>query len=213
MTRAGSAGTRIRSAGRVCRLRFRCLALATALVAAAPGGGHAHTVGLGEQVLQPLANVHTALPLLACTLMLRQQGVRHATRGLGIALSCGLLAGLALWLFGGQSAHWPVAGLITAIVIGCVVAWGPMLAPPIRLAAVAAVGLALGVSLLTETHDAIDFATSLAGSFAGTLVVLEVGVSVPRVLPRWQAIGERIAGSWVTAIAMLIAALSASRMM
>ncbi len=191
------------------RLALRCLVLA-----ALSNGAAAHTVGVAEQVLQPVTGVHTALPVLAVALILRQQERLTLSRDIAIALGSGLLAGFALWLVVGPSPRWLVLALIIAIALGTLIAWARMWALPFIPAIVAVLGAGLGANLLTETHDAFEFTTSLAGAFVGTLVVLQVAVSLPRaVTRRWQAVAERIAGSWIVAIATLIVALEVRKLL
>lgn len=184
------------------------IALGAVLISSMARNANAHTIGLAEQVLQPVTAVHTALPVLAMALMLRQQEQPALSRDVAIALAAGLATGFALWLAIGPSPRWLVVALVTAITLGVLTAWGRTWAAPFILAVATALGAGIGTNLLTETHDAFDFTTSLAGVFIGTLAVLQIAVTLPQApARRWQAVGERIAGSWIVAIATLIVAL------
>lgn len=197
----------------MCRAAVR-IALCGVFLAGTSAGASAHQVGLAEQVLQPVTSAHTALPVMATALLLRQHDEVSISHKVVLALAAGLLAGLMFWTLIGQSARWPVAPLVMAIALGALVAWGRTWSLTSLLVIVAALGAGLGANLLTETHDAFDFTTSLAGALGGTLAVLQIATTLPRSFARnWQAVAERIAGSWVVAIATMITALAVRQMM
>lgn len=195
-------------ANQCARPFFTHLALIGVSVAAIPASAYAHTVGLAEQVLQPVSAVHTLLPLLATALILRQQNGMAITRTQAIALGAGLLAGFVAWNLIGQSPHWQVLTLTIAMALGTLAATGRTPATLNISWFVAALGVALGTNLLMEAHDPLDFTTSLAGAFIGSLAVLQIAVTLPSsTTGQWQGVGERIAGSWIVAIATMVVAL------
>ena len=190
--------------------------LVSALLTGTAESAFAHTIGLAEQVLQPVSTVHALLPVLATGLVLRQRrsrllpGASPVPQPLVMALAIGLCSGLLVRHWMAAASGLPAAALVVAVVAGLVAAVGQPLPAWAKAIVTGALGFALGANLHTETDSGLELAQCLTGAFIGTVVVLHVLLSLPYPAGRqWQAVGERIIGSWSLALATIMLALSA----
>lgn len=186
----------------------RAIAIGLIIAAALSQPAEAHIVGMAEQVLQPVSSLAAVLPLLATAILLRQQPGFRLSRALALALAAGLCCGLIPRLLAPAKLAEAMA-LCVAMAAGAVAAAGRPLPRSVVPGAVAALGFGLGANLLSETGEVLDLAMSLGGAFVGTLIALELAAAVAR--PKSdgvQAIGERVAASWVVAIAAMLVALT-----
>ncbi|MCP5371396.1 MAG: hypothetical protein H6907_06635 [Hyphomicrobiales bacterium] len=198
--------------------------LAAALLA--PGAAWAHgavpgAAGFGVGLLHPLTAPAPVLALVALGLVLGQG------RPAGLARAWGAFAlgdGLGLVLAWALAADHPPTQIPAQVPLALVaLAAGLAVAPrrgPLPGAAVAALAAAAGgLAGLATAPDpggpAVAAWITLAGAFAGAnlaLFYLAAGTGwLRRRLPRpAAAVGLRVAGSWVAAIAVLVVALAAA---
>jgi urease accessory protein len=151
------------------------------------------------------------LVLLAFSLVISQ----HVTVAEQIwkAFALASLFGLA-WAFGGWSAFNPDLPLLaTAVVVGLYVASAVPLPLLILRIGSAVIGFLVGFVSLPDSGPRAAMAFTICGTIVGVnvflayvgggLVALQKKVSWP-----WLPIGLRVAGSWVAAISVLLAALA-----
>jgi len=195
------------------RAALRAAAVLAALAAAGSVPAEAHLVqsGLGpfyDGVAHFAVSADDLLAALAVALL----GGLHGPRAGRWALFS--LAGA--WLAGGLAglpretvASWPLATALSLIVVGGLVAWNPRLPAP----AVGALALAVGA-----LHGYLNGSLSAGGAFGfrgllGTAVSAFVVVALAAALAvslkrEWTRIAVRVAGSWIAAIGLLMAAWS-----
>lgn len=170
----------------------------------------AHEVGLGDQILAPLTAIPTLLPLLAVSLLCRQHDDVAVDRALAVVMGLGMTAGLAARIFAAGDGGSGSAPLALALIAGALVAWAGPLPRGAIVLFVLAVGLAVGWNLHVETTGWIDIGQALAAGFFGAFAALLMLATTANPAPfDWHRIGVRVAGSWITATAILVFALGA----
>lgn len=184
----------------------RAAALAAAL-APLPGRAHAHAMleGVGDfyaGLLHPLVVPAEAIALVAATLLLGTSGRAACRAGLP-ALATGLAAGLLLGRHVPLSLATPVL-VAAAFLAACLVAAGLRL--PLAAAALVAAlaGIAVGIDAQPDPGALRQTITAGAATLLGAsaLAVVVAGLVLDR--PRgWQHVAVRVAGSWITACAIL----------
>ena len=189
------------------RLRLYIIQLATAVAHASPA--MAHDASLGDQMLQPVTAAQSLLPLLAVGLVCRQNDHIEINRVQILILGIGLAMGLAGQIHFGAGDS-PVA---ISFVLACLAGGIAAIARPVPAGAtsliVFALGLAIGANLHVETSSLLDVAPALAAAFFATIAVLLLIAETARsVTHDWHAIGLRVAGSWIVAVAVIALALS-----
>lgn len=174
----------------------------------------AHTIGLAEQVLQPVTTLHSLLPLIAVGLLCRQQAKPVPLPPLALMLGLGLTAGWTTLVHLTGPNGQLIFPLALAAVAGGLVALARPLPERATLLIVLALGAAVGAGLSSQTTDWMDLAQTLMGAFAGAIAALLVLTTLP-VAPAndWRQIGERVIGSWILACAMMVLALNARTLM
>jgi hydrogenase/urease accessory protein HupE len=195
------------------RAALRAAAILAALASAGALPAEAHLVqsGLGpfyDGVSHFAVSADDLLGALAVALL---GGVGGPRAGRWALFS---LAGA--WLAGGIAgipretvASWPLATALSLIVVGALVAWNPRLPAP----AVGALAVAVGA-----LHGYLNGSLSAGGSFgfrgllgtaASAFVVVALAAALAVSLKReWTRIAVRVAGSWIAAIGLLMAAWS-----
>jgi urease accessory protein len=174
------------------------------------GPAMAHQIGLAEQVLQPVTVLQSLLALIAAGLLCRQQPKLLLNHALALVLGLGLTAGLAAEVYLTQSHGQLIYALALAAVAGGLVALAHPLPAYVIFLFVLGLGVAIGANLSSETTDWSDLIQTLVGAFLGTLVVLHFLTTVGSPsADNWQQIGERVIGSWILAIAVMVLALNA----
>lgn len=168
--------------------------------------------GFYTGLLHPLSDVAQLLALLSLGVMLGQGFRRNAAASLAV-LALGILAGIAL----GQLALAPdgvrIALFVAAVVTAATSALCTVL--PIIVTAMFAliIGTLLGISSTPDPGALRATVITLAGSFVGaTLLVLYVAGGVDWIRQKntgyWVQVGIRIVAAWISAIAVLMTALT-----
>lgn len=192
-------------------IRVTAAALAAALMAL-PAPAHAHLVNtrFGDfygGMLHPLSALDYALPWLALGLLAGMQAPRLA-RWMLLAFPLGIALGVA-----GSQLMPPPQGLLRGVnVLSFVVIGGLLaLARPLPAAPFIGLGLVFGFTQGWENALAITGATKPVLFFAGIttagyLVVTLVTAATATLLRQadWVRIAVRAAGSWITAIGLLV---------
>lgn len=190
----------------------RAAVAACAAAWAWPAHAHGSVRGLGPLLggaLHPLLEPAQWVALLALALYIGQRGLpaaRPAPLGFVAALGAGLVAA---GLRGGVPLDPALLGL--AGLLGVAVLCDSAL--PRMLGAIAAAGVGAGVGLGSDPEAASGTARvlMLLGSGAGATVLMFCIVGIVHEARRpWQRIGMRVVGSWITASATLVMALSMS---
>ncbi len=192
----------------------RILAVVGALSVAAPAAAHQLIPGVGgcaAMVLHPLAVTDHLLAIVALGLL---SGMSLSTRfdALLLVLALGVLGGYLIAVTGTSPDFAALAPLLLAATSGALtaLAFRPPFAALAGLAALT--GLAIGGA--TPPEDPASRAVILTGIGAviGTALLFILFAAVARMAERdWQRTGLRVAGSWITACALLVLALAASR--
>jgi hypothetical protein len=183
----------------------RATAAGTALALTA-GSAHAHGVlqGAGDVyagLLHPLVVPAEALALVAAGLLLGSSGLAGSRIGLP-ALAAGLAAGLAL----GRDVPLPLATpllLAVALVAATPVVVGLRLPPEAAAGIAALAGAAVGID---ARPDPAILRPLVAGAAAVLGATALATVAAGLVLGRerlWQRVAVRVAGSWISASAIL----------
>jgi len=203
---------------RSCPVSRRALALACAagFLAAVPASAHLVTTGLGpvyDGISHLLVSFDDLLPVVALALLAGLNGPAAGRRTLVALPGAWLAAGLAGHAAGHTLRLDPLPGLVgalTLLVAGTLVAADRRL-PPAAVAALAAAigglhGFANGAALALDGREA----RSLLGIGAAVFVLAAIGAAlviavVGRTQAPWTRIVVRVAGSWLTAIGLLMA--------
>ena len=173
---------------------------------------HGAIKGLGDfggGFFHPLVEPVHLIALISLALMCGQRGVVASQRAL-LALSAGVAVGL-LAAAGGHATDAEVPLLVAALLVGLgVMAERPW---PIALASglAGAIGLGIGLGTAPEGLKDTAFAASLAGTWLGaSLCTLSASTFLGEARAPWMRVLIRVAGSWVSACALLVLALHAS---
>ena len=190
------------------------LAVVGVLFIATPAAAHQLIPGVGgfaAMVLHPLAVTDHLLAIIALGLV---SGTSSSTRfdALLLVLTLGVLGGYLVAVLGISPDFAALAPLLLAATSGALTALACRL-PFAALAGLAALtGLAVGTA--TPPEDPAGRAVILTGIGAaiGTALLFTLFAAIARMAERdWQRTGLRVAGSWITACALLVLALAASR--
>jgi hydrogenase/urease accessory protein HupE len=183
------------------------MACVSAVAAATPTHAHLMNTGFGpyyDGLAHPLSAPDDLLPILAIGLLAGLGGARAGRLAI-VALPAGWLAGL---LVGGLLAAPAAAawlGAVTTIAVGALVAADRRM-PDAGCAAVAGVvGLTHGWQNGASAGPGSAGLTGVLGVLTTVFVaVLLVAGTVTPLQRRWQRIAVRVAGSWITAIGLLM---------
>ena len=194
-------------------LPWRAGAALCLLLSAGPAGAHTAVQGIGDfyaGMLHPLTALEHVLPFVAFGLLTGQQGPR--VQAAVIVFVAALLAGAtgALWAPGLQ--HVAFVNIASAVVIGALVAAAWRLPGGLVYGIAVVFGLSHGYANGTAISGAIRPYLFIPGiGLAGLLVPLYVMMLADLALrrgPPWTHIAVRVAGSWITAIGVLVLATS-----
>lgn len=188
-------------------------AAALTATAAHPHGASPNGGGFYAGALHPILALEHLLLLLAMGLLLGRESDGLA-RPPVVALAMALAAGLAL---GRAGLAWPTAplGILAgAVLAGLGVAAGARPGDPAMALLAAVAGLATGLDAGLPPIAAVDVATwaPYAGLFVGTfLIVLNAMALASAASQPSYRIAVRVAGSWITAAAVMMLALHVQR--
>lgn len=171
----------------------------------APAGAHAMVEGTGSLyagLLQPLLVPVGVLALVAVALLLGSSG-RAACRAGLIGLAAGLATGLAL----GRSvpATYATPSLLTAAFVAAALVAAGLRLPAAAAALIAVLaGLAVGIDAQPEGGQLPQVLAASAATLLGAtaLALVVAGLALGRE-QGWPRIAVRVAGSWITACAIL----------
>lgn len=171
----------------------------------APAAAHGMLQGVGEVyagLLHPLAVPAEALALVAIALLLGASG--RAACGAGLpALAAGLAVGLLLGRHVPPSFATPsllAAALLAAGLVTAGVRLRPAIAAPIAALAGIAVGIDAQPDPAAFRQAIVAGAATIIGASALAVVVAGMVLDRPR---GWRHVALRVAGSWITACAIL----------
>ncbi len=195
------------------RRTARCagLALAALVAASAPAEAHLVQSGLGpfyDGVVHFAISPDDLLAALAVALLGGLHGAR-AGRWALFSLAGAWFAGGLAGIPSGTVASWPLASALSLVVAGALVAWNPPLSAPAVGALAVTVGLLHGFPNGSLTAGGSFGLRGLLGATVGAFVVVALAAALAVSLKRdWAKIVVRVAGSWIAAIGMLLAAWS-----
>ena len=191
--------------------------LPVALLLAIPGSASAHTAisGVGDffgGVLHPLTTPAHLLVLLGLGLLAGRQTPLNLKTPLAVFIPVSAVA-LLLTTTGMVKTVYPPLLIGFALVAGVLVAWGKPLPAPALTALFALAALALGLDSAVETGAASTIVKTLLGTWLGlTLAVVDIAYYLSFCTKqKWQQVGVRVAGSWITAASFMILAFAFRR--
>jgi urease accessory protein len=201
--------------GRKSFLR-RLLSVALLLLAL-PGTASAHTAiaGVGDffgGVIHPVTTPAHLLVLLALGLLAGQRTPLNLKTPLAIFIPVSAIA-LLLTTAGIVKTVYPPILIGIALIAGVLVA----LAKPLPVAAIGAIfalaALALGLDSAVEQGTALSIAKTLVGTWLGlVLAVADIAYYLSIFTKqKWQQVGIRVAGSWITAASFMVLAFALRR--
>jgi len=191
--------------------------LPVALLLAVPATAGAHTVisGVGDYfsgVLHPFTTPAHLLLLLGLGLMLGQHAPLGLKTPLAVFLPLSALA-LALTTTGLVKTVYPPVLIILALLAGALVALARR-PPPLAIRGLFGVAaLALGLDSAADNATGWGIVKTLLGTWTGLIILLADTAYYSSRFTRWQwqRVGLRVAGSWITAAALMILAFALRR--
>jgi urease accessory protein len=187
------------------------------LLLALPATASAHTAvsGVGDffgGVLHPLTTPAHLLVLLGLGLLAGRQTPLNLKPLLALFIP---VSAVALWLTttGLVKTVYPPILIGVALVGGALVALGKPLPATVIGAVFAVAAFVLGLDSAAETGSAISTAKTLLGTWCGLiLAVADIAYYLSFFTnQKWQQIGIRVAGSWITAASFMILAFALRR--
>jgi urease accessory protein len=179
---------------------------------------HSSVKGVGDfyaGFLHPLTSLEHVLPFLALGILCGQQGTRaqSALPVFWIALMVG--AAIALWVPSVPAVD--VINILSALILGALIAAAFPLPVPIHLALALVFGLSHGYANGTAIAPPIKPYLFIPAVGLAGLVVTGYGVIMTDYVLRrkigWMTIAVRVAGSWIAAIGLLVLATSWKRLL
>jgi urease accessory protein len=173
------------------------------------GEASAHPVfgitGVRGGLLHPLVVPSHVMSAMALAILIGRQPLGQA---MVAVYALGLVAGLCAI----AAAYVPtLAGealLLLAAIAGLLVAWGRPLPWVVVALLAAAAGLAIGLDSPPEAVSIAEANLTLIGTaLSGTAFLAVLALLASRLRRDWQRIGLRIAGSWISASAVMVLAL------
>lgn len=160
-------------------------------------------------VLHPWVVPAHLLALIATGLYVGQRGWGDVVRTLPIFIAaCAVGLGLA---HPGVEAIARIALLTGAAVIGVLVAADLRVPPGVGILLLTAIGFIVAVDSAPEAQAGAGRFAALAGTCIGvSAVFVWISGPVTCLVRPWQRIGVRVAGSWISACALLVLALAVS---
>jgi hydrogenase/urease accessory protein HupE len=191
--------------------------LAVALLLALPTTASAHTAnsGVGDffgGVLHPLTTPTHLLVLLGIGLLAGQRSPLNLKIPLAVFIPVTALA-LLITTTGVVKNVYPPVLIGIALVAGALVALGKTLPAFVTGTIFALAALALGLDSAVETGVPISIAKTLLGTWLGLiLAVADIAYYLSFFTKqKWQQVGIRVAGSWITAASFMILAFALRR--
>lgn len=195
----------------------RGLVSAGFLLLALPATASAHTAigGVGDffgGVLHPLTTPTHLLVLLGIGLLAGQQTPLNLKIPLTVFISVSMLALLLTTTSIVKTVNPPIL-ISIALMAGVLVALGKPLPALVNGILFALAALALGLDSTVDSVPATSIATTLLGTWVGLIVAV---VDIAYYLSfftrqKWQQIGIRVAGSWITAASFMVLAFALRR--
>ena len=187
------------------------------LFLALPATASAHTVsgGVGDffgGVLHPFTTPTHLLVLLGLGLLAGQHSPLSLKTPLAVFIPVSALA-LLLTTTGVVKSVYPPAIIGIALVAGLLVALEKPLPAITNILVFALAALALGLDSAVENGTPISIAKTLLGTWLGlVLAVADIAYYLSFFIKqKWQQIGIRVAGSWITAASFMILAFAFRR--
>ena len=119
-----------------------------------------------------------------------------------------LLVGMGFLMLAFVPRHATEAVLVTALIVGILVAWQKPLPEPAGSALAAAIGIAIALDSPPWTISVAEAHLMLLGTaISATALLLVVRFCASRLTQAWHRIGLRVLGSWIAASAILVLAL------
>ena len=178
-----------------------------------PGLAHAPIEGIDNfynGLLHPVFVPAHLLLAIAVGLFIGQRGIVESRVAVGICFLAIVLGLVMAWFVLGTGLEPYI--LVSAAVIGLLVAANPAIGPAWYGMFAAAAGLLLGLDSPQETLSGKEKFVTLLGSGLGIslLVVYPMAMADYFKSQAWQKIAVRIAGSWIAASSLLVLALTVS---
>ena len=192
---------------------YACAALGALALLCRSGPAHAHlmTTGVGpfyDGALHVLASVDQLLPLLALCLLAGLRG-KACGRAILFGLPPALLAGAAVGRWGPPLPFIGLASTLLLLALGGLVAADAHLPRRSVIITAAGCGLLIGYANGAAMAEARLGVVSLLGiAAAGFVAAALVPAFVVSLRQAWMRIAVRVAGSWIAALGMLMAAWS-----
>jgi urease accessory protein len=173
------------------------------------GEASAHPVfgitGVRGGLLHPLVVPSHVVSAIALAILIGRQPLGQA---MVAVYALGLVAGLCAI----AAAYVPTLAeevlLLLAAIAGLLVAWGRPLPRVIVALLAAAAGLTIGLDSPPEAVSIAEANLTLIGTaLSGTAFLAVLALLASRLRRDWQRIGLRIAGSWISASAVMVLAL------
>jgi urease accessory protein len=195
--------------------RTRCIGAALAVLSLLcwPGGAHAHLMSTGvgpfyDGALHVLASADQVLPLLALGLLAGLRG-KASGRAILFGLPPALLAGAAVGRWGPPLPFIGAASTVLLLGLGGLVAADARVPCRVVILMAAGCGLVIGDANGAAMAEARLGAVSLFGIVAaGFVAAALVPAFVVSLRQAWMRIAVRVAGSWIAALGVLMAAWS-----
>ncbi|MBX3536914.1 MAG: HupE/UreJ family protein [Chelatococcus sp.] len=186
----------------------RLILPAAALLGVIPQAAHAHGAleGVGDfyaGLLHPLVAPAEMLVIVATGLLIGRSGLPACRYGI-LAFASAIAAGLVLGAIGAASTDQTTSLALLALVAAAMVASG--LRAPAWIAAGLAVpaGLVLGLDATPEGSMRLGGVLSGLATLLGAVALITILAALALRIERyWQRIAAQVAGSWITASAML----------
>ena len=193
----------------------RWLPVGLVLVLPATAGAHTVTSGVGDffdGVLHPITTPAHLLVLLGLGLVAGQHPPLNLKVPLAVFIPVSAIA-LLMTTTGMVKTVYPPILIGLALIAGLLVA---LEKPPSALVGgifFAIAALALGLDSAVETGTDVQIAKTLLGTWTGlVLVVADIAFYISLFTKwKWQKIGIRVAGSWITAASFMILAFALRR--
>ena len=188
-------------------IRRRCI-LAGALLWLTPQAAHAHGVleGIGDfyaGLLHPVVVPAELLALVATGLLIGRSGLAACRWGIP-TLTGTMAAGLALAPAITVAPDMTTLLVAVALVAAAIVTTGLRASRWIAIGLAMLVGFVVGIDAAPEMNAGfvalLNDAATLLGGTAMVTIIAALGLRAER---HWQRIGTQVAGSWVTASAIL----------
>lgn len=166
---------------------------------------HGVLKGVGDfyaGLLHPIVVPAELLSIVATALLVGRSGLAACRRGIPV-LAAGVAVGLGLASVVSTSGM-TTPLVVVALIAGTIVTAGQRVPPWVAAGLAAVAGTALGIDAAPEAKPQVAAFTSGVATLVGsTALVTIVAALALRMEKHWQRIATQVAGSWITAWAML----------